>query len=188
MRVKRYRDLFESVSSIYDDVLSRINQKNMKKYMSENNWDDDDDIESVLDDFLYDKYSVRIMDDVIEFDYLTPEITKLIGKNYVKLYHYTSDKFIDDIKREGLVSGKIKTNPYQNSYSGIYLTTRVSGGEIDGYKFHIRKHGGNVVRIELKMRLSEIKPDLDDVDLVIGKSQFISDNISPDRIIEIENI
>ena len=38
------------------------------------------------------------------------------------------------------------------------------------------------------MYLDEIEPDMDDIDIQSGKTQFVSDDISPNRIISIEKV
>ena len=174
--------------NIINDIYNRLNKKKLQKWIINNDWQDQD-IESSIQNFIYDEYLLQIDNDgIIEFDYLDNEIKKIIGNNFVKLYHFTSKKFENSIKNKGLLSGITKTNIYKNSYSGIYLTTRTSGKEIDGYKYHIRNsYNNDVILITVKMFLSEIKPDIDDIDIQSGKTQFISDNIKPNRIIKIEN-
>lgn len=172
----------------YNDLYSRIDFDELKKYMIDNNWELDD-IQNAGEYFLRDEHSISIgSDGIIEFDKLTPDAEYLIGENAVKLYHFTAEKFKKSILKIGLVQGIKKTNPYRNSYSGIYLTTRTSGNEIDSYKYHIRnKHKSDIIRIDVKMFLDEIEKDEDDLGLASGETQFISDDIPANRIINIEN-
>jgi hypothetical protein len=176
-------------TSTYNDIYSRIDVHELQKYMNDNNWDLDDAF-NAGEYFLRDEFSISIdSDGIIEFDKLTPEIEELIGDNAVKLYHFTSDKFKKSILKIGLVQGIKKTNPYNNSYSGIYLTTRTSGNEINGYKYHIRnKHKAGIIRVDVKMYLDEIQNDVDDMGLASGETQFISDDIPVNRIIDISNV
>ena len=142
-----------------------------------------------LEWYLEDEYGIMITDDIISFDSLDEEVEKIIGNLPVKLYHFAPKKFKKDIIKEGLIKGKHRTNPYGNTYSGVYLTTRTQGKEIDSYKYHIRNtHNSDIILVEVKMYLNEIVPDPDDVDIQSGRNQFISDNISPQRIIKIEDI
>lgn len=169
-----------SYENTLSDIESRIDYKELLEF-------DEDDLDK--------EYFLRVEKGIIvdsngnvEFDTLDEGQAHLIGNNFVKLYHFTSGKFEKSIREIGLVKGMNKTNPHGNSYSGIYLTTETSGPVIDGYKHHIRKHGANIIRIEIKMYLSELTPDIDDEDLKSGDTQFIASNISPDRIIDIEEV
>ena len=173
--------------NVYVDIYSRVYKDDFKQYMLDNNWDDEND---AFEYYLYDEYTINIdSDGIVEFDTLNSNIYDLIGNNMVKLYHFTSSKFENNIRTNGFISGIEKTNPFNNSYSGIYLTTRTTGKEIDGYKHHIvNKHKKDVILITIKMYLDEIEPDMDDIDIQSGKTQFVSDDISPNRIISIEKV
>lgn len=175
-------------STVLDDVMSRVNDKELRQYMQENNWEVDE-LEDAREYFLEDEYGISINSSgIIDINSLNNKIRQLIGQNYIRLYHFTSSNFQDSIRENGLVQGLNKTNPHKNSYSGIYLTSRMTGPEIDGYKSIVRnKYNSDVICVSVKMLTSEIKKDLDDADLSSGETQFVSGNISPDRIIEIEN-
>lgn len=139
--------------------------------------------------FLESEYNIYVNDGIVEFYELSDIIIQIIGELPVKLYHFAPKKYKKDILRDGLIKNRVKTNPFGNSYSGVYLTTKTSGPEIDGYKYHIRNaHNSDVIMIELKMYLSELQPDPDDYDMSSGSTQFISDNINSDRIITIEDV
>lgn len=174
---------------VQQDIFSRINQEDLKRYMEDNNWDEGDE-EFASEYYLRDEHSINIdSDGIVEFDKLNDDVSELIGNNLVKLYHFTAKKFEKSVLKDGLIPGLKKTNPYKNTYSGIYLTTRTSGNEIEGYKHIIRnKWKSEVIRIDLKLYLDEIEPDIDDIDLVSGETQFISQEISPDRILNIEEV
>lgn len=171
------------------DIATRIDKKLLSKYMKDNNWDEDDE-EFAIEYFLKDEYSIEIdSDGIIEFDTLDDIIKKLIGDNYIKLYHFTSSKFKKSILENGLITGQAKTNPHGNSYSGVYLTTRTSGKEIDGYKYHIyNKYKKDIILVTVKLKLDDIKPDTDDIDIASGKTQFITDEVSPNNILSIEKV
>lgn len=192
----KYIKTFESLNNkdisnpIYRDIYTRIDIDEFNQYKIDNNWSDDNNIEDILEYFLRDEYAISLDENnIIEFYTLDNNTEELIGDNWILLYHYTSSKLVNSIKENGIINGFHKTNPYKNSYSGVYLTTNTSGKDIDGYKYHAtRKHKGESVRISIKMKLNEIEPDMDDTDISSGKHQFISDDISPDRIIKIETI
>ncbi len=192
----KHLELFENFTlqkTSYDktisDILSRIDKDQLKTYREDNNWEESD-LDDYLPYFLNDEYSISVTDDgIIEFYTLDNNTEELIGENPVIMYHFTSSKLVPSIKKNGLVTGLKKTNPYKNSYSGIYLTTKSSGNDIDGYKYHaVNKHKGEAVKITIKMYLSELAPDSDDAELSSGKYQFMSENIPPDRIIDIEEV
>jgi hypothetical protein len=174
---------------VIDDISSRVDTNEFHSWMVDNGWVIGEDEESCIEDFVYEMYDIRIIDDIVEFDTLNNEIIRLIGDNYVKLYHFAPSKYKDDILTNGLKIGVSKTNPYKNSYSGIYLTTHIRGNEIDGYKMNIRNsHNCDPILVTVKMRLNEIEEDVDDKDLSSGKWQFISGDISTDRIVDVEDI
>lgn len=187
----KHLKLFEEFSiKLIDDIYSRINIKKFHSYMKENDWVIGEDEESCIDNFLYDTYTLTIDDenDVIEFETLDKETKHIIGDNYVKLYHFAPSKFKEDILKNGLICGISKTNPYKNSFSGIYLTTQISGNVINGYKLNIRNsHNCDPILVTVKMKLNEIEKDPDDKDISSGEYQFISNDISPNKILEIKN-
>jgi hypothetical protein len=155
----KYLPLFENFNeSVLDDISTRVDMTKFHSWMEDNNWSIGEDEEYCIEDFLYEIYDIRIIDDIVEFDTLNNEIISLIGDNYVKLYHFAPGKYKDDISTNGLRLGITKTNPYKNSYSGIYLTTHISGKEIDGYKMNIRNsHNCDPILVTVKMKLNEKK-------------------------------
>lgn len=182
---------YNNQNSLLDDISSRIKTKEFRAWMEDNNWIVGEDEESCIEDFLYDTYTISIDEDnrVIEFETLDNQTKKIIGDNYVKLYHFAPSKFKEDISTNGLRTGISKTNPYKNSYSGIYLTTQITGNTIDGYKMNIRNsHDCEPILVTVKMKLSEIQKDLDDKDIRSGNYQFVSGDISPERILDIEDV
>lgn len=180
---------FNFDTNTLNDIYARINKNKFRKYMQENDWKVGEEEESCLEYYLRDEFSISVdSDGLIEFDYLDSSIVKLIGSNFVKLYHFAPVIFKNDILRNGLVSGINKTNPYKNSYSGIYLTTQVSGTVINGYKNMIRAtHKCDSVLVTVKLQLKDISKDNDDKDISCGKYQFVSKNIKPSNIILIND-
>ena len=173
----------------YNDILRDIFSRLNKEELESANIDHTNDFDEIIDDieyFLNVEKGISVSDGIIEFDTLDEDQEVLIGKHPVKLYHFTSSNFEDSIKEKGLEKGHSQTNPDGNSYSGIYLTTQVSGNEIDGYKHHIRQLGGDIILVEVKAYMNELQPDPDDADLASGKTQFIIDSVTPDRILNIE--
>jgi hypothetical protein len=177
--------------STYDSTLkslySRVNIKHFNGYMDENGWERDE-VESALEYYLEDEFGLSVDGDgLINFDTLSSGAEKLIGNNFVRLFHFAPSIFKGDIKREGLVPGRVKTNPYGNSYSGIYLTTEVSGPAVRGYIYHIKqKHDSDAIVVTVKMKLNELRPDPDDRGISSGKRQFITSKVPSNRIVEIE--
>ena len=174
---------------VLNDMISRIDSVKLNEYVIDNDYQDLDIHEASIF-FLNDVYQIKVDENgIVEFDTLDDDIIDIVGDNYVKLYHFTSTKFKKSILENGLVSGLKKTNPYGNSYSGIYLTTRTSGREIEGYKYHIvNKHKGGVLLVTIKAKLDDIVPDMDDIDIASGKTQFVIDEVSPRDIISIEKV
>jgi hypothetical protein len=180
---------------ILQDIYTRVNKEEFNNWLEDNssqslNSIEEDDLFYELENFLDDEKNIRVVDSIIEFYKLWEDVENLIGDNPIKLYHFTSNKFIDSIKNNGLDMGHNKTNPYSNSYSGVYLTTETSGNVIDGYKNHIRQisNDSEVAMIEVKMYMNELTPDHDDSDISSGETQFISDRIEPNRILNIEEV
>lgn len=193
--LKLYQNyLKESVdNNIIKDIYSRVNSNEFNKWINENSSNNIEDMneEDILWEFelfLKSEKALEINEGVIEFYKLWEDVESLIGNNPIKLYHFTSSKYEESIKENGLGVGYNKTNPFSNSYSGVYLTTETSGNVIDGYKHHIRKVGGDVILIEIKSFLSEIDNDPDDNDIESGETQFVMDFVPVDRILNIEKV
>lgn len=185
--IKNFGDfLNENINenNILKDIYSRRNDDEFKEHLKNNGIDTPDLYE--FEFFLNSEKALYIEDDMVSFHDLSDDIEHLIGSNPVILYHFTSSKYRSSIEEDGLVVGKNKTNPDSNSYSGVYLTTATTGAEIDGYKHHIRQVGGDIILIKLKLYLNEIEPDPDDSDLHSGRTQFITDDIKKERIIDID--
>ena len=183
--------------NMINEMFSRCNQK---VYM---NWVSNADIELfTVDDkfdeyeakvsFLEEQYGIKVIDveeqNLVSFDENLPELKKIIGNLPILLYHYTSSNLLNSIKKEGLIKGYKKTNPFTNTYSGVYLTTEVSGNAVSGYvKMAIQKHGGRGIQLYIKTYFDKITGDPDDADLRTGRYQFITDYVSPKDIIFYED-
>lgn len=176
-----------------NDMFSRCDNKKYMKYISS----EDPElfvVDGVFDEyeskinFLKDVYDIEIENIennyIVSFGEFNDEKKKIIGKYPVLLYHYTSSTLLPNILKNGLIKGFHKTNPQANSYSGVYLTTEMTGYSVKLYaKISIQKHGGDGIRLYIKKYLSNIVPDPDDADLRSGKFQFITDHVSPNEII-----
>lgn len=182
----KYIKKFESLNNkdisnpIYQDIYNRVDKEEFNQYKINNNWSNDDNVEDILEYYLRDEHTITLDENnIIEFYTLDNATKELIGDNWILLYHYTSSKLVNSIKENGLICGFHKTNPYRNSYSGVYLTTNTSGKDIDGYKYHAtKKHKSESVRISIKMKLDEIEPDMDDADISSGRVSNVIKNIT----------
>jgi hypothetical protein len=194
----KYIKLFENYLedkyySTLKDIYSRVDTNEFNKWIDANSLEGEinatDITEELLDEvsfFLGSEKAIEVDENgYVEFYKLWEDAENLIGNNIVKLYHFTSDRFLESIKQNGLEIGHNKTNSDGNSYSGIYLTTRTSGKEIDGYKYHIRKYG-NPVLITIRTKLSLIEADVDDYDIESGETQFVIDRVDYKDIIDID--
>ena len=176
-----------------NDMFSRCDNKQYMKYISE----EDPDLFVVNDKFdefeakkyfLKDVYNIEVVDveeqKLVSFYEFTNEINKIIGHNPVLLYHYTSSNLLNSILKNGLITGYKKTNPFSNTYSGVYLTTENSGRVVEGYvRMAVRKHGGMGIQLYVKKYLNDVHPDPDDADLRSGKFQFITEKVFSKEIL-----
>jgi hypothetical protein len=171
---------------IINDMISRCENEFLKYVEKQNHYryDDMKEKKSFLDN-VYDITVKNIEDNyVVSFWGFTNNVHRIIGNNPVLVYHFTSSNLLNDILKEGLVQGKVKTNPFSNSYSGVYLTTQNAGTVINSYvDTAIRKHGGKGVQLYIKKNIKDLEPDPDDIDLRTGKYQFITDHVLPREII-----
>lgn len=189
--ILKFSQFNESIKNIdrnlvISDMFKRVDLDEFNEWVSHNGYEEINN--DIKEHFLQDEYSITVDENgIIEFYDLPSSVEDIIGDNFVKLYHFTASKLKKSILEKGLIKGYVKTNPYMNSYLGVYLTTQTSGAVINGYKYKImQKHKSDVIQITVKMKLSEINPDDDDSDIESGKYQFYTDYIPPDRIIEIE--
>lgn len=191
----KHLKLFESYNNdndILKDIYKRVDKSKFSEWLDAmGEFMEDlskDQLYDYLNDFLQEEFGFYVRDGVIDMDLLLPEMIRLIGKNPIRLFHFTSSSFLDSIKEKGLVPGFHKTNPHGNSYSGVYLTSDVSSNTITNYKrMATSKHGGVPIRIDVKVYLDEIIPDADDADISSGDTQFIFKGIIPsDRILNSE--
>ena len=187
--------LFENNTeeSIINDMFSRVSKNIYMKWMSEADIDlftvDDkfDELEARTA-FLDEQYGIQVKEvegqNLISFDEYVPEIKKIVGDYPILLYHYTSENLLESVLKDGLIKGYKKTNPFTNSYSGVYLTTEVSGNAVRGYVIKAtQKHGGYGIQLYIKTYFSKIQQDPDDADLKSGRYQFITDYVPPQDII-----
>jgi hypothetical protein len=94
---------------------------------------------------------------------------------------------IDSIKSKGLLTKYHETNPYGNTYTGVYLmSTNIPSTQGERYgKIAASTHGGQPAVIYLRMKQNEISFDPDDTGLIGGRYQYVSGNILPNRIVDI---
>ena len=147
-------------------------------------WADDDLRLDYLDDYLRDEYQIDVREDgACTFWKATPEVEHLIGDLPVIVYHHTSSGLLPAIRREGLRADARKSNSYQNSGAGVYVTTEVSGPAVEGYKRNaISRRKGHPVTLEIKTTLNQLTPDPDDEDIASGEVQFILPYVPPQDI------
>jgi len=139
-----------------------------------------------FDDWVSDEHSLEIRGDgLIAFWALEPEVEHIIGDLPVVLYHHTATGVWPDIKRRGLIANPPQqANPYKNLASGVYLTTETSGPAVAGYQRNaVDAFGGRPLVLEIKTTLDDLRPDPDDADISSGRTQFISQYVSPSDIL-----
>ena len=187
MKLKQIYEEIVGEEQVMSDIKSRVKTKHLNQYLDDNGWERED-ADDAFADYLYDEFQISVdVDGLIDFETLTNDVRRIIGDNAVKLYHFAPKKYLTDIKRDGLVSGKTQTNPHQNSYAGIYLTTQISGNAIDGYIHNINQRHGEAVVLTVKTTLNKLSPDPDDEGLASGKTQFIIKSVPPSDILHVED-
>jgi 8-oxo-dGTP pyrophosphatase MutT (NUDIX family)/GNAT superfamily N-acetyltransferase len=148
-------------------------------------WADDSLRLDYLNDWLRDQHQVDVRDDgYITFWKATPEVEELIGDLPVTVFHHTSSGLVPQIKREGLRGDVRKSNLYQNSGAGVYVTTEVSGPAVEGYRRNsTQRRKGSPVTLEIHTTLRELLPDPDDADIASGAVQFVLPYVAPKDIV-----
>lgn len=139
-----------------------------------------------LSDYLKEEKTITVRDDgACEFWRLDMDDAEdVIGNLPVVLYHFTSDKILKKLRREGLRADAKSVNPYQNSRAGVYLTTESCGRAVDGYRSRARNgHGGKDICVPVKTQLHALSPDPDDADIQSGSTQFILPHVPPQNIL-----
>jgi preprotein translocase subunit YajC len=151
-------------------------------------WSDPELKLEYFDDYLRNEKSIIVREDgYVEFEALDADVERIIGDLPVIVFHYTSDKVLKKIQREGLRADVKSVNPYQNSRAGVYVTTEGSGEAVRGYQDAARNgHGGNDICLYIKTTLSQLYPDPDDAALSCGRHQFILPYVSPKDIMTAE--
>jgi len=195
---KIFESFEDTQREMINNMFSRCDNKEYIKYMSEADVelfsiDDKFDKFESIKYFLKDVYNIEIKE--IEENYLVSfrafdkNIKKIVGDYPCLFYHYTSSTLLNNILRKGLIKGYKKTNPYLNTYSGVYVTTEDWGPAVFGYvRKAIQKHGGKGITLYIKKYLKDLKQDPDDVGLRSGKFQFITEHVYPKEIIFHEEI
>ena len=180
--------------NIYEDVLSRIDKKKYVNYLTHVLEVDESELDAAISDtdnidaYLSDWYDLSIRSGVFELEGPLEEPAKrLIGDNYVRLFHHTSDAVKDAIRQSGLVAGLHDVNRHGMS-GGVFVTSETSGEVVDWYKRGAEaKLGGDAITFEVALKLSELKPDEHDADIRSGAYQYETDNIGVDRIIGVKD-
>jgi hypothetical protein len=164
-----------------------ISNKEFFDWLEDNGWEQLDfveDPENVFNDFLNTEYDVEYNFDNGYFEINSNDVPDFVKDHKVLLYHHTSSSIIDSIKQKGLMAGVNKTNPYKNSYSGVYLTTEYSSPTVEGYKYHAtQKLGGEPVTLKVIVDYKDLSKDSDDSDIQSGNYQFITKRVEPENII-----
>ena len=194
MIIKFKQFINESITEqdILKDMMTRVDEEKFNQYLLEYDINkselNENELLNKFENFIDNEYQLRVnKNGLISFWKLDDDVEELIKNNAIQLYHFSSSKLKKSILENGLQIGIKKTNPYKNSYSGIYLTTETSGNVIDGYKkIAVSKHRGIPIMVTVKTYLKDIEPDFDDEDLSSGETQFIIDGVSPENIIDIE--
>jgi hypothetical protein len=137
---------------------------------------------------------VEVTDDgYVQFDELRSDdecdTQEAVGGLPVLVYHHTTSGALKGIREHrGLVSGQtLGYEPTEhNSADYVFVTTRRSGPEINGYVWRARQRfGGDHVILTIKTTLYELEPDPDDADLSTGRTQFVLDRVGIDDIVEV---
>lgn len=128
--------------------------------------------------------AVRRGDGLIEFEVLTDEVAEAIGDQDVVLFHHTSDAVTERAQQEGLQGHLPSANSRKEA--GVYLTTDPSGPSARVYQGGaVALHGGEGVTFEVRVKLADIRPDMDDADLHSTQGrQFVTDYVGPGQIID----
>ena len=146
------------------------------------------DIEWLREEYVYDFMGDHAMvieeHGLITFDTLGDLEETLIGNSRVALYHHTSTSRLRKIRKEGLRPDAKSSNPHQNSQSGVYLTTELSGPAVEGYQRNATRRGGQPVTLTVACTLSELEPDPDDADISSGRRQFIRPYVPVQEIVD----
>ena len=148
-------------------------------------WKNEEDRLFYFDQWLENEQSINVQENGdVMFWQLTPLVERLIGDLPVLLYHHTAVGLLPKIKREGLRDDVKKSNPYENSGAGVYLTTESSGPAVNGYlqSAASRFSRGGGVTLIVRTHLDELEPDPDDAGLTSGQFQFVLPYVPPSDI------
>lgn len=147
-----------------------------------------------IEDWASEACDVHVTDDgYVQFDQLGSsdecDTEEAVGGLPVLVYHHTTSGALKGIREQrGLVSGRtLGYEPTEhNSADYVFVTTRRSGPEINGYVWRARERfGGDHVILTIKTTLYELEPDPDDADLPTGRTQFVLDRVGLDDIVEV---
>ena len=166
--------------------------------------DDEETLKENLDDPMYrldmisdwasERCGISVSDaGLVEFDTLWSDdecdVREVIGSLPVVVYHHTASGALKGIRdRGGLVPatslGYAATEHDSGRY--VFVTTRLSGPEINGYIHRAqRRFGGEPVTLTIASNLYELEPDPDDEDLSTGRTQFVLDSVPIGDIVEV---
>lgn len=155
-------------------------------------WDGDppDEPEEEIDsfrDWASSTYGVDVDEEsgLATFDRRTREVEVLLDGLDVAVYHHTTSKLLSRIRRQGLVVDRARSNPYQNSGAGVYVTTETSGRVIEGYgAAATTRHGGRPVMLTIRTRLHALDDDPDDQELAWARGrQFVLPQVEAGDIV-----
>ena len=125
-----------------------------------------------------------------------PDPSSLRGRK-VWLYHGTTDKFTDTIKRDGLRPGRevgtrsnVGSKGNLNKWQDHVLLTGDPGHQPGGAAAYARlaaqRHGGNPVVFRTLVDGDRLSRDRDDSDLTSGRHQYRVDQVHPHEIAEVD--
>ena len=162
---------------VLDDLATRV--KNLP---------DDEDFE----DFLEDNFGIQVQDNgLISVWFLGKAERDIIGVNAILLFHHTASGALAGIVKDGLVPGRHVVNlqaPVTKA-SGVYLTLRDSGPDVDGYaRGAAAYHGGDCVALEVRCLVKDLMPDPDDADLSSGRYQYVLPYVRCEDIVNLGEV
>jgi hypothetical protein len=172
-----YTHLHKRKQLVLDDLAKRV--KNLPA---------DEDIEYYLET----EHGIQVQDNGLIMAWFLGKVEKtIIGDNAVLLFHHTASGALPEILGEGLVAGKHAVNLQSpvTKASGVYVTLRDSGADVDGYLNAARAYyGGDGLTLEVRSRITDLLPDPDDADLSSGRYQYVLPYIGLADIVNLSEV
>lgn len=181
---------------VFNEIKSR-SKTDFEKWLKENYSGDElreilgdkEAYDSELEYWLESEHSIRVDENgYVEFWDMDSKKRRYIGDLPVKVYHYTSDKIAEKVKKEGLRAGVKDVNRHGYKLHGVYVTTETSGPAVEGYgRVAANVFGGNETVFTIVTQLKRLRPDPNDADIQSGRFQYYLPDVSPDHILEVRN-